>query len=525
MRLGFVRIGLVFSCAVILCVLASCSESKLQITKVHAAYSLLAPSESGDTILYARVILDGANKRCPVLTGNDQSEITMSVRGYHPDKNTASQNFPVTTCEAIIYPGISYAVSSDVSSSPIKIDAVTLNPSSVIVYGDTGCKTSQCKAGEAAKPFDLLAQAGVDIDADLILHMGDYNYRGTSGSIRKKPKKIYAYDAGDGGFEGAACGFVGSEYYSQNASDSPKPDSWKYWQDDFFKPAKNILPTAPWVFSRGNHELCSRAGLGWFYFFGPGSSLEGGVPQLVCPDQGILKSPPQEAKSHIVMIPPYMLALEPLKLWVVDSANACDASADNLLTAQYTRQFEQLYEQEGNEQENNEQTQNKPVWMVTHRPLWGGAVKRAKEDKRASLFAVPAEVNITPFNIMMQMALQNTPATRLPDSVKLILSGHKHLFQSVSFLASKTERPPQIIIGNSGVSLNKSPSGRYKTVIDDEIGHLNQLRQYGFLKLELKADSSWEGDVLDQSGHSIIHCDSKNALVQQSVCEINESSL
>ena len=30
------------------------------------------------------------------------------------------------------------------------------------------------------------------------------------------------------------------------------------------QPAAELLATAPWVVARGNHELCSRAGLGWF---------------------------------------------------------------------------------------------------------------------------------------------------------------------------------------------------------------------------------------------------------------------
>ena len=491
-------------CAVVLGFLPGCSTTQPLTAKVYAAYSLFAPSASGDTILYARVIVDGVGVSCPILTGSDESKIAMSVRGYHPDAQTASQNFPVTSCEAIISPGVSYVV----SSSTLAIEAVTLNPSSVIVYGDTGCKSSDCELGKAASPFDQLAQLGVN--ADLILHMGDYNYRGTSGSIREAPTKIYAYDAGDGGFGGAACGFVESDYYSQNASDSGKPDRWQYWHDDFFKPAKNLLPTAPWVFNRGNHELCSRAGIGWFYFLGPGSSLEGGIPQLTCPNQGALASPAQGAANHINMIQPYTLSLEPLKLWVVDSANACDESADSPLTAQYTLQFEQL--------QKDETADSKPIWMVTHRPFWGVSIEKSG---RSSLLSPQTGLQITPINIMMQRALQNTSAARLPEVVQLILSGHEHIFQSVSFLSSKTERPPQIVIGNSGVGLSNSPAGNYNAIIDGEAGSINQLDQYGFLTILLKADNSWSGDVLNETGSSIISCDSKNVSVDKLVCEIN----
>ena len=33
---------------------------------------------------------------------------------------------------------------------------------------------------------------------------------------------------------------------------------------DFFTPARSPLAAAPWVFVRGNHESCNRAGQGWW---------------------------------------------------------------------------------------------------------------------------------------------------------------------------------------------------------------------------------------------------------------------
>ena len=470
--------------------------------KLHAAYSMFAPSSGGDTILYARVIVDGSDADCPTLSGSDSSTIVMSTRGYHPDSNANTQNFPVTVCEATILSDVSYSI----SSSSIQIDSATLNPSSVLVYGDTGCKSSVCKKGEAASPFNQLAQSGAGASADLILHMGDYNYRGTSGSIRKKPTEIYAYDAGDGGYGGNSCGYVKSDYYSQNASDSPKPDSWQYWHDDFFKPAKELLPTAPWVFTRGNHELCSRAGVGWFYFLGPGSSLEEGIPQLTCPNQGTLASPANGAANSIAMIQPYSVSLKPMDVWVIDSANACDTRAGNSLTTEYTTQFEKI--------QKDGAASGKPAWMVTHRPTWGASVESAK--------TADSSAEITSINIMMQTALRNTASTHFPEELELLLSGHMHLFQSVSFLDEGSERPGQIVIGNSGVSLNKSPQGNYQSSIDGEEASINQLTEYGFLSISLNADGSWSGDVLSVSGSSIASCNSKNVSESIPVCNIND---
>ena len=50
---------------------------------------------------------------------------------------------------------------------------------------------------------------------------------------------------------------------------SPYGDNWAVWQKDFFDPAAPLLAAAPWVLVRGNHELCSRGGHGWFRLLDP----------------------------------------------------------------------------------------------------------------------------------------------------------------------------------------------------------------------------------------------------------------
>ena len=50
---------------------------------------------------------------------------------------------------------------------------------------------------------------------------------------------------------------------------TPYGDNWPTWDADFFTPAKPLLAAAPWVFVRGNHEDCERAGLGWLRLLGP----------------------------------------------------------------------------------------------------------------------------------------------------------------------------------------------------------------------------------------------------------------
>jgi hypothetical protein len=235
---------------------------------------------------------------------------------YPPQVNRVEQ-FDVTVCEAVIQPDTSYSLGT------MNLAAVNLNPTNIQVYGDSGCEssTSECSdTSTASFYFNELVGNDAAQSIDLLLHMGDYNYRGTTGL------GIDEYDAGDG-TDDEQCQYD-STYVSQNAqgtysSESAHPDGWQYWQSDFFVPAQPLSAKAPWLFARGNHELCSRAGPGWFYFLGPGSSLSGGVAQQQCPDQGSVDAPPVNAHDSIVMIDPYLVKLTNMQIWAVDSANNC----------------------------------------------------------------------------------------------------------------------------------------------------------------------------------------------------------
>lgn len=55
--------------------------------------------------------------------------------------------------------------------------------------------------------------------------------------------------------------FCGNGPNVNNSTGNPDADAWEAWWLDFFQPAGELLTAAPWVFARGNHELCSHAGL------------------------------------------------------------------------------------------------------------------------------------------------------------------------------------------------------------------------------------------------------------------------
>ena len=459
------------------------------------AFSMLAPSTGSSPIIYVRIVLDAANQTCPVLTGSDGSSLTTQLRPKNPVAGGApvtNTNFPVTVCEAVMQETVGYSN----TQSGIKLAAVTLAPQHVQVYGDSGCKESDCGVSGASADFQALANLGVAQAHDLILHMGDFNYRGTSGHFARSSSghKIYAYDAGDVPNPAPSCTY-NDTYYSQNAANSPKPDSWGYWKADFFEAAKKLLPTAPWVFARGNHELCSRAGAGWFYFLGPGSSLAGsGANQMQCPDQGDFNNPPKGAGQRVEMIPPYMVALQNFQVWVMDSANACDTFHSNPLTPQYTQQYEQLAKLSAN---------NKATWLMSHRPIWGYQ-------------------SGGPINNMLQTALANTTAGKLPSLVSLSLAGHMHIYEALTFFdnsGTATGRPPQIVIGNSGVSLGGAPGSGTTAGLDGQSAKYNSAQRFGYMQMSVAANGVWSGQVSDESGSAIVSCNSVNPANGTPICQ------
>ena len=266
-------------------------------------FVVLGQTGIGEQIALARVVIDKANADCPALEpvdGNGDRQPMTARRNPDPDNH-----FKVTVCEAR-YPmdGTRMAI----HGSSLRLPPVPARVSRVAVFGDTGCKPKDQNGCKKDKdwPFPEMADAGADSSPDLLVHMGDYNYRGTPGKIKikrgkGKAGKVRVYDAGDN-TPSISCRLSGP-YYGQNSVGSETADSWKAWKDDFFKPAQNLLPAAPWVFARGNHELCSRAGPGWFYFLDPGSDLIKGSKQLSCP--------PAENKEPLIFRAPYRVIVDP----------------------------------------------------------------------------------------------------------------------------------------------------------------------------------------------------------------------
>lgn len=457
------------------------ADAAVAASEVLAAFVLLGQSpDTAETVPMARVIVEDADQACPQLRTSDGTTVMMTPR-INPDL----ENFPVTVCETLI-PSSHTAMT--VANSTFTLPAVKEDIVKVVVVGDTGCKPSEqtCTETSPTWPFPVFASAAArpEHTPDVVLHMGDYNYSGTPGSIQIDGLnvKVSVYDAGDNTTQGL-CKIPGA-YYGQNSPGSHTPDSWVRWQADFFSPAKPLLEAAPWVFARGNHELCSRAGVGWLYLLDSNSRLLGKYgAQLSCPDTG--------NDQPLVLSAPYLVDLGTLNLVVLDSANACDAGLLN--SESYINQFSLLRRLIGNA------GNNKRTWLQTHRPLWG-------VDKLDTVGACGSEADKYCYvNQTLQHANTRSP---LPDNVELILSGHMHRFQIVSFEGSHAQ---QLIIGNGGVELSKLyPKKPKKLMIAGDKAHVTGVSQFGFMEITVDKQH-WRGRLLGQGGSKLAECHSKDS--------------
>jgi hypothetical protein len=400
---------------------------------VRAAWVELAPS--GPIV---RAIADGA--ACPrvaALARADALPGWTSVMAVRADP--APPAFPNRVCEWSPPPDATHVAvegHADVLRMPEP------NPHRIVVLGDSGCQGGTAQDCEHDWYFPRIAALAAARRPDLVIHVGDYNYRGTT---------CVAYDACCT-YNPVSCGFPDCG------------DSWATWWQDFFAPAAPLLAAAPWVMVRGNHELCSRAGRGFFRYLDP-------------------HSPPPPCNENPVIAPtftnPYPLSLgASLRFVVMDSANACGQLAERDEVPQYAREFALMRELLGDS--------DTPTWWLSHRPLWG--VLRT--------VGGPMVLNYT---------LEQASGSSLPPSITLLISGHEHLFQAVTM--RDPALPPQLVVGTGGAVLD-DPQQLPDEVTDLPIGpgeptiaRATSVYDHGYLLIERRDDGTWTAsfhDIYDQ---------------------------
>jgi len=250
-------------CLVLALLLLSCSgggDSQSQNNApneakyISASWVIIGTDSIGGNQAIARVATSYVSPTgeavCPNITIDGFiSQMTMRVvAGLMPLRSTDYQpsvaaNFPVSVCE-IVLPLTAKVASIAGQSIPLP----KKSPDRVLLFGDTGCRmdttTLQNCDDPSSWPFSNLAKIGAQLAPDLVIHLGDYQYREVP------------------------CSSSGGCPTDVN---SPWGYGWDTWQADFFTPAAPLLEKAPFVLVRGDHEICTRGGQGWFRFLDPNS--------------------------------------------------------------------------------------------------------------------------------------------------------------------------------------------------------------------------------------------------------------
>jgi hypothetical protein len=100
--------------------------------------------------------------------------------------------------------------------------------------------------------------------------------------------------------------------------------------------------------------------------------------------------------------------------------------------------------------------------------------------------------------------LQAASANSLAPFITLVLTGHLHLLETLSFA---TGRPPQLIVGNGGTALDPTIT---LPLVGTEIAGATvaegmALDRFGFMTLE-RSERGWLGTVRDVDGSAIAGC-------------------
>jgi Calcineurin-like phosphoesterase len=180
----------------------------------------------------------------PIRTTSTDTTLTAAMTSG----NSKPSVFTTTTCEFLLPAG---ATTATVAGIKLPLPKPVVNR--IVILGDTGCRISignvyQACGDPTIWPFSVNAAAAAAMQPDLVLHVGDYQYRDNP------------CPPGNTACAGTPWGY---------GSDT--------WAADLFTPGAPLLAAAPWVMVRGNHESCNRAGQGWYRYLDTNPYDAGGV--------------------------------------------------------------------------------------------------------------------------------------------------------------------------------------------------------------------------------------------------------
>ena len=370
------------------------------------------------------------------------SPAVVSVRTDGAQNDSKAAAFAVLTCEAVWPPAAKAALVLAPNEAPQAVPARKAQINRIVIVADTGCRMKGSEnafqdCNDPRKwPFAQVAQNAALTKPDLVVHIGDIHYR-------ESP-----CPAGNAGCAGSPWGY-----------------GYDTWQADLFQPAKPLLAAAPWLFVRGNHESCFRAGQGWFRF----------VDSQPWTEARSCNSPSRDKDADFSE--PFAVPIGPNAQFIVFDSSKTPGKAldpkDNAF-GKYVAQAAAVTKMAGTRLNS---------YFLSHHPVL--AFAPGSDDS-----------NIKPGNLGLQSAFSVAHPERLfPAGVELAMHGHVHLFQAISF-ASK--HPATLVMGNSGSLVEgrlpaKLPAGAqpYPGAVVEDFATQSD---YGFATLDRvagKDDTHW----------------------------------
>jgi len=289
---------------------------------------------------------------------------------------------------------------------------------SFVALGDTGCRgeynrrgAQQCDPDKQKSTqltqfrFAEVAAKASSLKPDFVVHLGDYRY------------------------------------------DKEQNKTFDMWDSDFFERVRlGLLTELPWAFVRGNHEECTLAGKGWFFFFGPhngaancatGSSFVGRTWYFDVAERG-------KSNSH------------PHRFVVIDTSATIHNFNGNLRTAAIDQMAHAIT---AAQKPGWGDGKNASAWFLTHKPLW------AADDYYNPPRQADYHTGEVLLNAMKQVSSKssdyrvcsNYDSTKC--GLKAVLSAHLHILQNM--VTVNAELPQQFVVGNSGVRMDHAvgPTG------------------------------------------------------------------
>lgn len=441
------------SCLIPLLLSALAGCGSLPPATAPETFSYVVLGEQGAAV--ARLLTSAG--ACPAISidGKEQPMRVRSLPGTAAPRapGQAAAAFPVLACEAPL-PAAVARVSIDGRALPVP----QAEAKRIVVIGDTGCRLAakdqryQDCNDPSEFPFETIAARAAAWKPDLVVHVGDYHYREDPCPANRP------------GCAGSPFGY-----------------GWDTWRADLFVPGRALLEAAPWVMARGNHELCQRAGQGYWRYIDPRPLL----PGRDCDDA----ARDQEANHS----DPYAVPLgRGAQLIVFDSSNTSwkGIKADDPRMARFADTWRKM--------DALSQGASYNIGVNHHAVL--GIIATRKAD---------GSLQFNPGDQGMLDAFAAVSAGLLPPRMHALLSGHAHLWEQVSFSSA---HPSQFIAGFSGTDSDLFPLPAdlpRDSVVQGGavVEHFSSwVGDFGYMTLERLGPAIWKVQVWDRKGKERNSC-------------------